>query len=272
MRFRTHLLTHACYAAEDGTGASDAAPQDAAPDAPATDAPPAPDAAPEAPAAPAAAQPPAWYQQRINELSRSRGDEQRGRQQAERERDELRAKVQPDPNAPPDPAAERRFTQADVDRLSKIQGQQIADGQVHQAAVNRTMEAGKAEYTQLAFNAACNALADVGATERPEFLALVADLPNGHDVLHRLGTDPAEAIRILGLPSLRMAAEIGRISAAEKVAPAAAAPKAVSKAPPPVEPVGGGGSSATETDPDKMTPGQYAAWFDKRQVARRSRA
>ena len=271
MRFRTHLLTHACYAPEDGTGAPDAPAPDAAPNAaaPDGDAPP-PDTAPEATPPSAASQPPAWYQQRINELARSRGDEQRARQQAERERDELRAKVQADPNAPLDPNAERRFTQADVDREANTRAQQIANQQVQQAAVSRTMAAGGAEYTPLAFTAACNALADVGAGERPEFLALVADLPNGHDVLHRLGTDPAEAIRILSLPPLRMAAEIGRISAATK-APAPAQPKPVSKAPPPVEPVSGGGAPATETDPEKMTPTQYAAWFDKRQVERRKR-
>ena len=268
-RFRTYLLTHACYAADDGAGAPAAVVDTPAPDAPPpADAPPATDPPPAPPADDA---PKPWVQTRISEITRQRHEAERRAAAAERERDELRARIQPDPNAPPDPAAERRYTQADLDREANARAQQIADRQVQQAAISRTFQAGETEYTPAAFTAACNALADAGANDKPEFLALVSDLPNGHDVLHRLGTDPAEAVRILALPPLRMAAEIGRISAAAKAAPAAPAPKQVSKAPPPVQPVGGGGGSVVETDPDKMTPAQYAAMRDKQRAARNGR-
>lgn len=268
--FRRYLLNHACYAADDGAGTAEAPP----PDAPAADAPPA-DTVPAEPAAPAEPEPakePAWFRSRIDALARQKGDAERALQLAHRERDELRAKLQPDP-AQPDPNA-RTYTQADFDREVATKAQQVAERQVAESAVKAVIANGERDFTPAVFTAACNALADVGATERPEFLALAADLPNGAAVLHKLGNEPGEAMRVLALPPLRMAAELGRISAtlaAPAPAPAPPAPKPVSKAPAPIEPVTTRGSPVAETDPDKMTPEQYAAMRDKQRADRRAK-
>lgn len=271
--YRRYLLNYACYAAEDGAGAPAA--DTPAPDAaPAGDAPVA-DGAPADPAPPADSEPPkepAWFRSRIDALARQNGEAVRARQNAERERDELRAKL-PSADGPPDPNA-RTYTQADFDREVTVRAQQVAEKQVAESAVKAVISTGERDFTPAAFTAACNALADVGATERPEFLTMTADLPNGAAVLHKLGNEPGEAMRVLALPPLRMAAELGRISAilsAPAAAPAPPAPKQVSKAPAPIEPVTTRGSPVAETDPERMTPEQYASWRDKQRADRRGK-
>lgn len=269
--YRRYLMSHACYAADDGAGAPPATDAPASDAAPAGDAP-AADAAPAGPAPPADPEPPrepAWFRNRIDTLSRQNGEALRAQKIAERERDELRAKLPPDP-AQPDPNA-RTYTQADFDREVTTKAQQVAAQQVASAAFRTMMETGVRDFTPDAFNAACNALADAGANDRPEFSNLTADLPNGAAVLHKLGNEPGEAMRVLALPPLRMAAELGRISATLTAPAAAPAPRPVSKAPAPIEPVTTRGSPVAETDPEKMSPELYAAMRDKQRADRRGK-
>lgn len=142
-------------------------------------------------------------------------------------------------------------------------------------ALQRITTAGSETYTPAAFNAACNNLDDIGAGKNANFMSLVAGLPNAHAVLHSLGTgSEAEAARILTLPLPQMALALARMDArvaAPAAAPAPPAPKPVSRAPAPIEPVTTRGSPTAETDPEKMSPEQYASWRDKQRADRRGK-
>lgn len=264
--FKQFLRNHACFATEDSSGGG--APEAEALEAPTeTEASPAESATlePEAKELDTKPEPEKepWQKVRFAELTRQRHEAERRAELAERRYAEAQARLKPpaDPNVV-QPPGEKLYTKADLEREATQRAETIAQQRMQNAALERIKGAGESEYTPAAFNAACNTLADLGANDKPEFLALVTDLPNGHEVLHRLGNDPDEAMRILRMPPLKMAAAIGQYSAkpaTPKPAAPAPAPKPVSKAPEPISPIRGSGS-VVETDPDKMTSEQYYKW------------
>ncbi len=211
-------------------------------EAPAPDTPPEPEAKPEP-------REPDWYRKRIGDMTRKYADSERDREalrerlaQAEQKREE---------------EGERRYTAAELRAEATKQAEQIASRRVQESALQRIGEAGQTEFSAAAWNASCNTLADMGANEKPEFLSLIAELPNGHAVLHQLGSDPDTAYRVLHMSPARMAMEIGKLSVAAsspKAEPSRLA--AVSRAPAPIAPLQGRGT-VVETDLSKMSTAEY---------------
>ena len=95
--------------------------------------------------------------------------------------------------------------------------------------------------------------------------AMEASPGNEHEVLHWLGRNMDEAERIAKLAPSRQGAAIARI--ADKLN----APKAVSKAPPPIRPAQGSNTSseAPAKDPSKMSLAEYMHWQDAQDRKRR---
>ena len=185
-------------------------------------------------------------QKRINELTREKYEERRQRQALEAEVTRLRAAPAPQAQTP---APEGFVPVAEVQKIAQT-FQETA-----------------------ALNAACNDIAEYGASKFPdfdeatqniaslkpgrEFLEIIADLgkEEGARVYRDLGSDLATAERILALPPHRMAREIDKLAAK----PAPVVP--VSKAPPPVNPIG---ASRQAPDPLVFDPKNPAAWIAAR--------
>lgn len=77
-------------------------------------------------------------------------------------------------------------------------------------------------------------------------------------LMHYMAANPAEVERIAKLSPARQAAELGKLEAALPKTPK------TSKAPDPIgNPVGGGNTTATPTDPNRMNHDQYREWRRK---------
>ncbi len=96
------------------------------------------------------------------------------------------------------------------------------------------------------------------------FTAMTA-LEEGADLVHYFGTHPDEATRISQLPTTRQAAEVGKLAAKVATLPAPK-PASVSRAPEPISPVTGAGTTASDTPPDD--PEQFRKWDLARMKAR----
>lgn len=106
----------------------------------------------------------------------------------------------------------------------------------------------------------------VGAPSLPITDAMAAAIQLhdlGPDVAYHLGKNPSEARRIADLPPMLAAAEIGALAVTLK----AKAPPQPSKAPEPIEPVGG--KNVTEKDPNRMSDEEFARWRQGHKKARR---
>ena len=86
----------------------------------------------------------------------------------------------------------------------------------------------------------------------------------GPEVLYYLGKNTEEAQRISQLSPTHAALELGRLEATLSLPKA----KTVSEAPPPIEPINGGGETPA-TDPEKMTPAQFREWRNKQLMDKR---
>lgn len=140
---------------------------------------------------------------------------------------------------------------SEVERLAD----QRAEQREFQRKVSEWDAAGRKEFPD--FVDRCNAVANMGASERPEFMRIVAETVDGHKIVAHLADNPEEAVRILSLPAHRMALEIGRLSA---VPPK---PKPVSAAPEPIKPLGSpAGGKANSLSDDAST----SDWMKARQA------
>lgn len=190
-------------------------------------------------------------QKRIDELTRKRHE-------AERERDELRAKL-----ASKTPAEEAQSETVDLEILAERKAAEILAQREYTKRVNDWATAGNKEFGKEEFTEKSNALAGLGAVERPEFMQIITDpdlISDGHRVVAALADDPEEAMRILSLSPLKMSAAL--VKYAEKVGKPKEKP--VSKAPDPLKPIGGTAKATDEpTDNDSE-----AEWYRKRQAQR----
>ena len=238
------------------------------PEAPAAEAPPEQPKAEEKPEAPKP-QRGKPFQERINQLTREKGERDRALAGKDAEIAALRAEIaakggeqkpeseQAPPRQPQRPAANavEQFNQERV----RLEAARIVQEQTMQKQINTTLGAGRKDYQD--FDDRCNTLAALGAGERPEFLQVVTDpeiVPDGHKVLASLADDPQEAQRILSLPPVQMSAALVRYS--ENMSKPKSA--AVSKAPTPIKPINGTAKASDEpSDSDNEDD-----WFKKRQA------
>lgn len=222
-----------------------------------------PAAEPEAPAPEAKAEEAAkpkqkpWWQDRIDEQTRKRRD-------AERERDELAAKLAENAPADPEtPAFDPKNFESLVDQAAerKLAQRQVKD------RTESWFKAGQTEFGGESFNEKCNMVAAMGAGDSPEFMAIITDseiIPDGHKVVAALADHPEEAQRILSLGPVKMAAALTRFAATNSVK----APEApISQAPAPIKPIGG---SAKASGPDDSQ--DIKTWLANRNATARTTA
>lgn len=153
---------------------------------------------------------PEWVQRRFAEMTRSRHDAQREADEAKAQAETYRRLLeatqrgeQVEPNQQPGakPAVN------DEDRIQQA-AQRLNAEQSFNTRCNSVFETGKAELP--GFEEAVKNLGMVGVTNA--FLADVVGLDDAHKVLHALGSNPDEAIRILALPPLQQGRELERIA------------------------------------------------------------
>lgn len=98
----------------------------------------------------------------------------------------------------------------------------------------------------------------------------IKDSDLGAKILYHLGKNPDEAARIAKLPAVSQVREIGRIEAKLEAQTAPAAGEtteethtkkpAVSKAPPPIKPLGSGAATSSKPNIDSMSLAEYRAY------------
>jgi hypothetical protein len=181
-----------------------------------------------------------WVQRRIDQLTREKHEairraeaaEARGREQGDGQHSNTQQRQPTDIDA----AVEARLREREFN-----------------SACNKVFEAGKSEFAS-EWDSSLRTFAMLGGAPN-EFLDAITSMENGHKVLHALGQDPEAAERVLSLPPLRMALELARIET--KVGQAK--PQSVSKAPPPINPIGGR-SAPVEPAEFATTAEQIAYW------------
>jgi hypothetical protein len=135
--------------------------------------------------------------------------------------------------------------QADPVETAKEQLRAEAREREFNAACNEVARKGNEEYGS-EFGDAVRSLNAVGWGNRPDALAAIASLPDGHHVYRSLAADLDNAARVLSLPPMMMAMELARMS--QRVAAAAAngeagepraTTRSLTRAPDPLRTVGG---------------------------------
>lgn len=185
-----------------------------------------------------------WYLRRIDEVTKAR-------REAERERDALRAMLDAGKTTPETPQQ-----LPDVQRLAE----QIAEQTRLTEASNRVYEQGKSAHPD--FDVAVRQIVQVAdLSQRPDFIEAVTSLPNAPEVYYFLGKNPDEAAHVLSLTPVKMAIELAKVSAQ------VGRPKAQSKAPAPISPVGK--SAAPSADLSDDLP--IDEWMKRREAMRQKR-
>lgn len=184
---------------------------------------------------------PEWAQRRINELTRKRYEEKARADYLAKELERMRGQEGDGTQQP--------VRQEDVEaRAERLAEQKIAARQ-QEAKIAELRSNGTKEF-KAEFDTAMSTLQSLGAMDNdPQAIAfsaavLESDVP--HKVLHYLGTNPDEATRILSLSPVQQARAIGLIEA--RLATATPNPPSVSKAPPPVKPLGTRSSAPTSLE------------------------
>jgi hypothetical protein len=139
--------------------------------------------------------------------------------------------------------------QADPVETAKEQLRAEAREREFNAACNEVARKGNEEYGS-EFGDAVRSLNAVGYGSRPDALAAIASMPDGHHVYRSLAADLDNAARVLSLPPMQMAMELARMSQRVAAAPRAdgangeagesrAPARSLTRAPDPLRTVGG---------------------------------
>jgi hypothetical protein len=192
-----------------------------------------------------ASKPQPWFMKRINQQSAKIAAQAR---EIEAQKALLAAKPAEPQAAEPTQPIPGMVPASEVDRLANQRSEQ----REFERKVTEWDAAGRKEFPD--FVDRCNAVANMGASERPEFMRIVADIPDGHKIVAQLADNPDEAVRILNLPAHRMAYELAKFTPK---------PKPVSAAPEPIKPISGpaGGAPNALSDDAKVD-----AWMKARQA------
>lgn len=191
-----------------------------------------------------------WFQKRIGELTREKYEARRAADEARQQADQYRqylAQLQQgqqteQSNQPP----------VDLDSLASQRAAQMLAEQRFNESCNKVYATGKSEFPD--FDQAVANLQMVGVNR--DFLELATSSDASAKLIHHLGTDLDEAARILALPPVQMARELTKLEFKLNQPPP---PKPVSKAPPPISPVGVAGKAGAKS-PAEMTDAEYAKW------------
>lgn len=202
---------------------------------------------------------PEWVPKRMAEITaQRRAAEQRAEEERQR-REALEAQLAQFQNG----SEQTQQPHHNVQEMARIMAEQIVQERTGQQQLVDKLAgieaAGKKEFGEK-YDTAVNQLAMAGIGG-PEFLNVVANVPNAEKVITWLGQadNVGEAIRLAGLPPVQMAIEMAQLStkAAKELS------KQVSKAPPPVTTVDGGGSGGDGAEPDPKNRKEWIEWRNK---------
>ncbi|MCW5141066.1 hypothetical protein [Burkholderia cenocepacia] len=195
-------------------------------------------------------QPEPWVTRRFAELTRQRYD-------AERRAQELEARLASGATTTTDeqPGTRTPQTQADFDRAVSA----AVDRRTFDEACNRVFQQGMSESPD--FQQAVGTLQMMGVM-RDDVLQVVTQLDNAPKVLRHLAATPADAERLLSLPPMQMAMELGRMS--DRIAKPST--QTVSKAPAPISPIA---ASPAAVEPAEFASTDEYVEFRRRQLAKR---
>lgn len=203
------------------------------------------------------------YQQRIDQLTAKITAAENAKREAEQRAalfEEMARKGQ-EPVTAPDG---RQLTVAELERLAEEKAairiaQQTLKDKTDQWLGNGNKEFGAAEFAEK-----CNEVARLGAGDNPEFMQLMADLPDAHKVIAKMADMPEETQRILALSPRQMTMEIARLAFDKPAGPQ------ISNAPKPITPIDGTARANTAPSDDDDTK----TWMEKRrkQVAQREKS
>lgn len=186
---------------------------------------------------------PEWAQRRINELTRKRYEEKARADFYAQELERVRVTQQGSEQT------QQPARHEDVQALAERRAEQLLAERQQQAKLAELQTNGEKEFKD-EFKSAMVTLHSLGAMDNDPaaiaFSEAVFESDAPHKVLHYLGNNPDEATRILSLSPRQQARAIGLIEA--QLANAKANPPPVSKAPPPVKPVGSRSSAPTSLD------------------------
>lgn len=205
-----------------------------------------------------------WVPKRISEITAAR-------RAAEARAAELEAEVQRLRAAPPAPADGQQQPAApnqSVEQLARAYAEKMVREQTEAQTINSRIaainEAGAKEFGDDFEKSVQNLqIAGVGG---PDFLRVITSIPKAEAVVTWLGKteNMNEAMRIASMDPVQMGIELTKMSskAAKELG------KQISKAPPPIEPVGGGASGDT-AEPDPKNVKEWMAWRAKTKKSRR---
>lgn len=183
--------------------------------------------------APSAPTVPKGWQARIDQLTRQKYEAERRAEAAEKLAAEVAAQT-----------GNAHEPKNDIEALAQRKAEEILAQREYAAKTNAFADRGASEFND--FTQRCNVVASLGATERPEFMQIITDMPDGHRVVAALADDPDETSRILQLPAHKMALELARYT------PKPAKKTQVSAAPAPIRPVDGA-AAPTRGNPDNWS-------------------
>jgi len=193
---------------------------------------------------------------------------------------------QPKVETPVDPVAPKRENFEDYESYIRAEARYVADQRFreHVAAQEEAAKAAKEKEERATAQKAFDQRMTAAATKYPDFqdaLETAQGLPitdamfgamirleEGADLVHYFGTHPAEAHRIAQLHPTVQATEIGKLAA--KLPATVSQPASVSKAPEPIEPIGGKTTAVSDNPPSD--PEEFKRWHDARERAKRKRA
>ena len=189
-----------------------------------------------------------WFQRRIDELTRQKHE-------AIRERDAALAR-QIQPGQPASNEAPTGFVPAsEVTRYAE----KIAADNAFATACNTIFDTGVASHGA-AFEDAVGLIQRIADPDTVRgLLETVADMSTaeGVAVYLQLAASPDDAARILSLSPRKQALELAKLAGSKP------APVAVSKAPPPIRPIGAS-KAAADPDLNEMSPAQFQSYWNKR--------
>lgn len=177
------------------------------------------------------------------------------REKAELKR-QLEAVTKPAPVEPvegADTGVPKNLSPEELDRYIDERASIKAAQATYNARANSLVAAGDKEFGRDDFTAKSNILWSLGVSEKPEFMQIVTDpdlMPDGHKVIAHLADNHDDALRILSLPPLQMAAALTKLG--DKISAAPQTPqRTISNAPRPITPVDGtarGNDEPADTD------------------------
>jgi hypothetical protein len=240
--------------AADPTPATPTADTPAAADAPGADTPaadPATAADPAADPAPAGGKQP-WERTRIDQLTREKHE-------ARREVERLKALLEATPKDPAAAPGKGFVPETEVEKRAAA----LLEQKTFTAKVTAWDKAGRADFRD--FTERCNVIAGLGLApnDKPEFMATIVDMDDGHKLVAHLADHPDEAMELAALPTHRMAMKLAALSTK------LAAPKKVSAAPAPVSTPSGVVNPSRDVHDPSLSQEAYAKLRREQRAARR---